>query len=510
MGIIDTSLFEERVSGILLHPTSLPSQYGIGDLGQQAYQFIDFLAEAKQQIWQILPLGPTGYGNSPYQCYSAVAGNPLLIGLDYLQEAGWLSDAEINTEKPNFPLDHVNFELVIPYKMGLLEKAYQNFLANATKAEKEDLDKFCLCEKDWLSDYAMFMALKEAYQGKCWTHWDVDIKNRKKDALATWQKTHKDRILYNQFLQYVFMEQWRSLKAYAKEKNILIFGDIPIYVAHDSADVWAEPENFQLDLETGEPTFMAGVPPDYFSQTGQLWGNPVFNWENLEKTGFQWWIDRIQRNLALLDIVRIDHFRGFEAFWSVPQGESTAENGTWVKAPGQAFFQALKSELGYLPIIAEDLGVITQEVEELRDNFSFPGMKILQFAFDSERKNIFLPYNYLKHRCVVYTGTHDNDTTVGWFYSRSEEENSRVIDYLGCIGHRGIHWSLIQLAMGSIAKMAIFPLQDILGLGSDARMNTPGQAEGNWTWRYRDNSLNQDLSGHLAYLTHLYGRDTET
>jgi len=499
-------MFDQRVSGILLHPTSFPSNYGIGDLGKEAYKFIDFLAESKQQIWQILPLGPTGHGNSPYQCYSAIAGNPLLISIDSLSEAGWLTVEDIYTHKPDFPLDYVDFELVKYYKMGLLEKAYQNFLSVATEKEKEDFAQFYLEQESWLKDYALYMAIKEVYQGTSWYQWDIGIANRDKIALSACEEALKDRILYHKFLQYLFSQQWTKLKAYANEKNILIFGDIPIYVAHDSADVWSQPDNFALDPETGEAALMAGVPPDYFSETGQLWGNPVYNWEKLEQTGFQWWIERIKKNLSLVDLVRIDHFRGFESFWVVPQGEKTAENGEWVKAPGQALFQELKEQLGHLPIVAEDLGVITQEVEELRDNFGFPGMKILQFAFDSDRENEFLPYNYLNRRSVVYTGTHDNDTTVGWFRQRSPEDQSKVEDYLGCICSRGIHWSLIQLALGSVSNLAIFPLQDILGLGTDARMNTPGQAEGNWGWRYRTNTLNSDISGHLAYVTYLYGR----
>ncbi len=500
-------MFDKRVSGILLHPTSFPSNYGIGDIGREAYKFIDFLADSKQQIWQILPLGPTGYGNSPYLCYSAIAGNPLLISLESLQEANWLTNEDFEQAgHPDWSLDYVDFDAVKLYKMSLLEKAYQNFQAWATVTDQAAFQRFCIVEEDWLEDYALYMSIKEAHQGASWHQWDVGIANRDKIALEAWQESLKERILYHQFLQYIFAQQWTWLKAYANQKNILIFGDIPIYVAHDSADVWSHPENFCLDPETGEAALMSGVPPDYFSETGQLWGNPVYNWEQLAETGYSWWIQRIKKNLALVDMIRIDHFRGFEAFWAVPQGEKTAQKGKWIKAPGEAFFTELKAQLGSLPIIAEDLGLITPDVEYVRDLFGFPGMKILQFAFDSDRDNIFLPYNYLNRRCVVYTGTHDNDTTVGWFSGRSEEEQARVIDYLGCVGSRGIHWSLIQLALSSVANLAIFPLQDILGLGTNARMNKPGQAENNWDWRYRDDTLNQSISGHLAYLTYLYGR----
>jgi len=501
------SMFDQRVSGILLHPTSLANDYGIGDLGKGAYDFIDFLVESKQQIWQILPLGPTGYGNSPYQCYSSIAGNPLLISLEFLQQEGLLTFEALNYGKPNFPINYVDFELVIPYKIGLLEKAYQNFLTSATL--KEERARFAIFKQEqgkWLEDYALFMALKEDYNGASWYEWDPKIVKREHTVLLTCQEKLHDRIGYHQFLQYLFFKQWLELKKYANEKNILIFGDIPIYVAHDSADVWSHPDHFMLDPKTGEATLMAGVPPDYFSETGQLWGNPVYNWETLEFTNFQWWIERIKKNLSLVDILRIDHFRGFDAFWAVPHGEETAIKGEWVQAPGQAFFKELQKQMGHLPIVAEDLGVITPEVEKLRDDFNFPGMKILQFAFDSGYQNEFLPFNYPNHRCVVYTGTHDNDTTAGWFEARSDEEKSRVVDYLGCIGRRGIHWSLIQLALGTVANLAIFPFQDLLGLGTDARMNRPGIAEGNWAWRLAPDSLNVDIKGHLAYLTTIYGR----
>ncbi|NJK48576.1 4-alpha-glucanotransferase [Candidatus Gracilibacteria bacterium] len=498
-------MFDKRTSGILLHPTCFPSRFGIGDLGNEAYRFIDFLADGLQQVWQILPLGPTGYGNSPYLCYSALAGNPLLISPEKLVEDELLSEEDF-AGLPDFPLDSVDFELVVQTKMPLLKKACENFKQQASEELQEEFKQFCDRASDWLEDYALFMSLKEVFEGESWNNWHKEIAKRKPDAIAKWQNQLKEPIFSQKFLQFQFFRQWNSLKEYANEKQISIFGDIPIYVAHDSVDVWANPDLFCLDEETGEAAFMAGVPPDYFSATGQLWGNPVYNWEKHQRTNFAWWMRRVEAILEYVDIIRIDHFRGFEAFWAVPQGEETAIDGEWIEAPGEAFFTLLKQKLGKLPIIAEDLGVITPEVEALRDNYGFPGMKILQFAFDSDRANPFLPFNFINRNCIVYTGTHDNDTTVGWFSIRTPEEQARVIDYLGCVCPEGIHWSLIRLALSSVANGAIFPFQDLLALGSDARMNTPSVADGNWGWRYRSEAINAEVSTHLQFLTHLYGR----
>jgi 4-alpha-glucanotransferase len=498
-------MFDKRASGILLHPTCFPSRFGIGDLGDKAYQFIDFLADSLQQVWQILPLGPTGYGNSPYLCYSALAGNPLLISPEKLVEDELLTEEDFEN-LPDFPLDSVDFEWVVQTKMPLLKKACDNFKGQASQELQEEFEKFCDRHSDWLDDYALFMSLKEVFEGKSWNNWDQEIAQRKPDAIAKWKNQLSESIFYQKFLQFQFFRQWSTLKQYANEKGINIFGDIPIYVAHDSVDVWANPELFCLDEETGGSAFMAGVPPDYFSETGQLWGNPVYKWEKHQETDFAWWLRRVEGILEYVDIIRIDHFRGFEAFWAVPQGEETAIEGEWLEAPGEAFFNLLKQRLGGLPIVAEDLGVITPEVEALRDQFGFPGMKVLQFAFDSDRANPFLPFNYVNRNCVVYTGTHDNDTTMGWFTARSPEEQARVVDYLGCVCPEGIHWSLIRLALGSVANQAIFPFQDLLGLGNDARLNTPSVADGNWGWRYRSEAVNSQVSEHLKYLTHLYGR----
>jgi len=494
-----------RSSGILLHPTSLPGRFGIGDLGKEAYAFIDFLAQSHQKIWQVLPLGPTGFGNSPYLSYSAFAGNPLLINLEWLVAENLLSEDDLN-QLPHFSEDQVDFDLVIAHKIPLLRKASHNFDQVATPQRKQAFEAFCQEHQYWLNDYALFMALKEHFQGLSWNQWDQDISKRDPAAIARYTQLLAEGIFFHKYIQSEFFRQWKSLKKYANQNEVYIFGDLPIYVAHDSADVWSHPQIFRLNKETGEPAWMAGVPPDYFSETGQLWGNPVYNWRNLARTNYHWWIQRVKSMLDYVDIMRIDHFRGFEGFWAVPQGEKTAMNGLWVKAKGQAFFELLKKELGDLPIVAEDLGVITPEVEALRDNFGLPGMKILHFAFDSDRANPFLPFNYVNRNCLVYTGTHDNDTTVGWFDKRTEEEKARVVDYLGAIASDGIHWSLIRLAMGSVANIAIFPLQDILGLGSEGKMNTPGVATGNWAWRYHPDELTDDLKNNLGYLTYLYGR----
>ncbi|MGL5832094.1 MAG: 4-alpha-glucanotransferase [Waterburya sp.] len=500
-------MLDFRASGVLLHPTSLPSRFGIGDLGENAYRFVDFLANSDQQIWQILPIGPTGYGNSPYLSYSALAGNPLLISPEILQQQDLLTQTELQ-HLPDFPLDQVDFEGVIQTKIPLLRQASDRFkeIISHSNEAQEEFQRFCNRQNDWLSDYALFMSLKEAHQGKAWNQWSADIASRQPQAMVEWAAKLADDIFFHKFVQYQFFSQWKKLKQYANEKGVRLFGDIPIYVAHDSVDVWAHREMFQLDPDTGEAALMAGVPPDYFSETGQLWGNPVYDWQALEQTNFKWWIRRVEAILEYVDIIRIDHFRGFQAYWAVPQGETTAIKGTWLDAPGDEFFQLLEQQLGKLPIVAEDLGVITPEVEALRDKYSFPGMKILQFAFDSDRGNGFLPYNYTDRNCIVYTGTHDNDTTVGWFNERSPEAQTNVVEYLGCVGNDGIHWAMIRLALSSVGNTAILPFQDILGLGTDAKMNTPAQATGNWGWRCRGEAFNDELSGRLKHLTHLYGR----
>lgn len=460
-----------RSSGILLHPTSFPSRFGVGDLGKEAYRFIDFLKDSYQQYWQVLPLGPTGYGNSPYMCYSAMAGNPLLISPEKLLDEGLLSEADFGNLL-EFRVDKVDFQQVVPIKIELLKKAYENFQVKATPIQQKAFAVFCDSKAYWLNNYALFMALKDAHNSHSWYTWEPELAKRKPEALDRAQSQLTKEIFYYKFIQYEFFREWSELKKYANKNGIEIIGDIPIYVAHDSADVWANPDIFALDEETGEAALMAGVPPDYFSATGQLWGNPVYNWEELQKQDFKWWVQRFEAMLDYVDIIRIDHFRGFEAYWAVPQGEETAINGEWIEAPGEAFFDAIKQKLGKLPILAEDLGVITPGVEALRDKYEFPGMKVLQFGFGSDPGNPFLPFNYQRN-AVVYTGTHDNDTTVGWFNRANDWDKRNLSLYLGGISSDGVHWNLIRLALSSIANQAIIPLQDVLGLGGEARMNFP-------------------------------------
>jgi 4-alpha-glucanotransferase len=498
-------MVSSRASGILIHPTSFPSRFGIGDLGFEAYRFIDFLEASDQKIWQILPLGPVGYGNSPYMCYSAMAGNPLLLDLDSLCRQNLITLEEI-AYPPSFPPDRVDYDLVQSYKLPLLRKAYERFQVAATPAQRQAFVSFSQQTASWLDDYALYVAFKHHFGDLGWFEWPKAIAKRDPAELAKWRSKLGDEIEFCRYLQYEFHSQWSALKQYANDRGIEIFGDIPIYVAQDSADVWAHPEIFCLDPETGLPTEMSGVPPDYFSETGQLWGNPVYNWEALRQSGFKWWIQRFNAILAYVDLIRIDHFRGFESYWSVPGGEETAMNGVWVEAPGREFFLKLREELGDLPIIAEDLGIITPEVEALRDEFGFPGMKILHFAFDSGPGNPYLPYNYRTPNCVVYTGTHDNNTTMGWYEERSAEANQWIWNYLGCSRGEGVNWDLIRLALASVADRAIFPMQDLLGLGADSRMNAPGKATGNWDWQMLPNSLSEDLVGRLRFYTGVYGR----
>lgn len=495
-----------RSSGILLHPTSHPGRYGIGELGREAYQFIDFLAQSGQKLWQILPLGPTGYGNSPYMSFSAIAGNHLLISLDILREKNLLSEADFE-DIPDFPLDQVDFERLIAWKIPLLRKAASNFVKGSDTILYKQFAGFCAGNADWLEDYALFMALSHAYQGKPWMEWPTEIRERHWGALETPKQELQEEIFLHKFLQFEFFEQWLALKRYANSLGIEIIGDIPIYVSHNSADVWANPQVFRLDPQTGNPLEVAGVPPDYFSETGQLWGNPLYNWDYLKNTGFDWWVRRLKAVLSLVDIIRIDHFRGLEAYWAVAFGQENAINGHWLKAPGYDLFNTIGARLGKLPIIAEDLGDIDQAVLDFRDHFAFPGMKILHFAFGGDAGNPYLPFN-VERNCVIYTGTHDNNTTVGWFQDNANDyEKARLYQYLGAPSGQGVAWDLIRLAYSSVANQAIVPLQDVLGLGSDARMNTPSVAEGNWSWRYRQEALTGEYSERLRDLVNLFGRN---
>jgi 4-alpha-glucanotransferase len=482
-----------RKSGILLHPTSLPGDLGIGDFGRWAYRFADFLVECGQQLWQILPLSPTGFGYSPYQAYSSIAGNPLLIDLQSLVDQGWLSPEDLK-DTPRFSDSTIDFHTVIPIKKKLLKKAAAAFFLKCS--ERLEFNRFCVEMESWLDAYARFAALKEANSDSAWIGWDPTIEANEQD------------ILDQKFIQFEFFRQWKALKKYCNERGIEIIGDIPIFVSHDSADVWANPELFDLD-EKGNARTIAGVPPDYFSETGQCWGNPLYRWDVMEQTGFRWWIDRVKYMLDVVDIIRLDHFRGFEAFWEIPAGATTAVHGRWVKGPGDSLFNALHRSLGKLPFIAEDLGYITPGVHELRDRWGFPGMRILQFAFgDQSTQNPHKPYNFIPN-CFAYTGTHDNDTTAGWFSDKPDSpcrsEKEAALRYMGSNGADPV-WDFIRLLLSSSAGAAIIPMQDLLELGSEARMNRPSTTGGNWLWRLREDQLRHDLAAKLREMKQLYGR----
>jgi 4-alpha-glucanotransferase len=503
-----------RSSGILLHVTSLPGGHGIGDLGKSAYQFVDFLAESGQKIWQVLPLSPTGYGDSPYQCFSAFAGNPLFIDLMALRDQGLLSTEDLATA-PSLSDEYVEYAPVIGFKQRLLRKAARVFLTDSNQADRSAFDAFCQANRDWLDDYALFMACKSVYKDAAWVHWDPGIRHREASVLQEWQSKLLPETEFHQFEQFQFFQQWEKLKSHCKRCGVRIMGDIPIYVAHDSADVWAHPELFRLD-EHGQPTAVAGVPPDYFSATGQLWGNPLYRWDVSAASGHAWWINRVRGSLSLFDLVRLDHFRGFEAYWEIPANALTADKGKWVKGPGAELFHALQKALKELPFVAENLGVITPEVENLRKEFGFPGMSLLQFAFGNDPQGpSFRPHNYTRE-LAAYTGGHDNDTTVGWWTSSGVGESIRTAEdiriehdfaraYLG-FRDEPVNWVFIRTVLASVANIAMIPLQDVLGLGNHARMNLPGTTSGNWKWRYKDGMLTTAVSEQLRRLTTLYDR----
>ncbi len=490
-----------RSAGILLHPTSLPGPYGIGDLGRPAYDWVDALVRARQSWWQVLPLGPTGYGDSPYQCFSAFAGNPLLVSPDRLVEDGLLGRNDL--EGVHFPAGHVDYGPVIEFKNRILNRAWENFRGGAAPALRAAFADFCRHAAGWLDDYALFRAIKDAHGGKSWSDWPPELVVRKPDALAAARRELAGAVGLHQFRQFLFFRQWRALKECANRRGVRLIGDAPIFVASDSADVWGNPDLFWLD-ERGRPTVVAGVPPDYFSRTGQLWGNPLYHWDRLKATGYAWWVARIRVLLEQVDVVRLDHFRGFESYWEVPADRPTAETGRWAKGPGADVFHAVRRELGNLPLVAEDLGLITPEVEALRAELGLPGMCVLQFAFGGDPENRYLPHHY-ERNTVVYTGTHDNDTTRGWFATASANETALVRRYLGHEA-RDIAWDLIRLAWASVADYAIAPLQDVLDLGTEARMNLPGRSAGNWGWRCTPEMLTDGVLGRLADLTELYSR----
>jgi 4-alpha-glucanotransferase len=488
-----------RSSGVLLHPTSFPGRFGIGSLGDEALEWLDWLERAGQKLWQILPLGHTGYGDSPYQSFGAFAGNPLLISLERMAEQGWLSAADLENP-PAFPADLVDYGWIYVWKWPVIQQAHANFRAYGTNAQREAFQAFRTENASWLEDYALFMACKDANGGTPWTTWPNELVHRDPHALETVRRELEDSVSMYAFAQWVFFDQWASVRASAQQKGIRIIGDIPIFVAHDSSDVWANQHLFDL-MSEGAPRVVAGVPPDYFSATGQLWGNPHYRWDVMQQDGFGWWLQRFFETFKTVDIVRVDHFRGFDAFWEVPWPAETAMKGQWVKAPGVALFDAVRARFGELAIIAEDLGVITPEVEALRDGFGLPGMKILQFAFYDGPDDPFLPHTY-KENCVVYTGTHDNDTTRGWWDSEPEDVQKKVLNYLKLADDADIVWDLIRAGWRSRAVMSLAPLQDLLDLPTDARMNLPGSLGGrNWGWRYASEVLSDGLADQLRALT---------
>jgi 4-alpha-glucanotransferase len=490
-----------RSSGVLLHPTSLPGPFGIGDLGPAAYRWVETLAAMRQSWWQILPLGPTGAGDSPYQSYSAFAGNVNLLSPELLEQDGLVSPAQWAGR--HFPDDHVDYARVAPFKSALLRAAWDAFRGGRAPGLRSAFEAYCAAEAGWLDGYAVFMAVREALGGVSLPDWPADLLRRVPVAVAAVEKQQAGEVQMHRFGQFLFDRQWSALRAYAAGRGIRVIGDAPIFVALDSADVWCNPDQFLLDPDR-RPTVVAGVPPDYFSADGQHWGNPVYDWVRMAETGYRWWADRARRDLARVDLIRLDHFRGFRQAWHIPADETTAKNGRWVDGPGEAFFERLRTDLGGLPFVAEDLGVITPDVDALREAFGLPGMKVIQFALDTP-KNPYWPHNFADRRCVCYTGTHDNDTAAGWWHSLDDRTRGYLSAY---VGHAVSDpaWELTRLAWGSVAAVAVAPLQDVLGLGGDTRMNRPGVAAGNWRWRVRPDQFTQGAIDRLRGVTQLFHR----
>jgi len=491
-----------RGSGIIMHIASLPGKYGIGTFGKEAYEFSDFLKKAGQKYWQILPLGHTSFGDSPYQSFSAFAGNPYFIDFDLLKDDELLEIKDYDIINFGENVTDIDYEVIFIEKTKILRKAYEN----SKSKNLEDLKAFEEEESYWLENYALYMAIKGHFGLKSWQTWDEDIRLKKLEAIAKYKEKLSDEISYWKFLQYQFYKQWRALKSYLNNLDIEIIGDIPIYVAEDSADVWSNPEAFLLHKKTLKLLKVAGCPPDIFSITGQLWGNPIYDWNYMEKTDYEWWVDRIKQSLNLYDVLRIDHFKGFESYWSIPYGDKTAENGEWIKGPGIKIFNAIKEELGDVNIIAEDLGTLTEETIKLRNDTGFPGMKILTFAFDANSTNTFLPHNYEKN-FIVYTGTHDNDTVTGWMETTAPKEHVKnAIEYLNLTQEEGYNWGIIRGAWSSVANISIAQMQDFLNLGNEARINLPSTIGVNWKWRAKKNAFTEKLAEKIYKVTEIYGR----
>jgi len=493
----------ERACGTLLHITSLPSRGGIGDLGEEAYRFIDFLADSRQRLWQVLPISPAGTGNSPYSATSAFAGNPLLISLERLAERGWINKKEIT--QPAKSNSHVNFEQVRATKLPLLRKGAERFLDGADSKSRQRFEEFCWLNGWWLEDYVLFEVIRNQHDQKSWMDWPEDLHRRKPAAIDNIKRERDRDLMLTRSIQFFFFEQWRSMHRYCASKEIKLIGDVAIFVNLDSADVWSHPEIFELD-EGRRPINVSGVPPDFFSETGQRWGNPLYRWDVLRQRGYDWWIQRMQWALQTCDIIRLDHFRGFEAYWEIPAQEETAVNGRWAKGPDHDLFHALRKALGKLPFIAEDLGTITPEVEQLRRSFEMPGMRILQFGFGNPGAHIYLPHRF-ERNTVVYTGTHDNDTTAGWWKSGATEEEKRAAQCYVQGDANGIHWAFIRAAVTSVADLCIIPMQDWLGLDSNCRMNIPSRPDDNWTWRLEKNAVTPELVTGIGELIGVADRD---
>ena len=489
-----------RTSGVLMPISSIPSPYGIGTMGKQARKFVDFLVKGGQKYWQILPICPTSYGDSPYQSFSSFAGNPYFIDLEYLCKDKLLTKKECESFQWGSNPKYVDYGIMYESRYALLRKVYARF----TKKEPQDFEKFCENEKQWLDDYALFMALKDANGGQAWSNWDKSLRLREKKAMEEATEKYSEEIRFYKMLQYLFYQQWNALKTYANEAGIEIIGDVPIYVAGDSADVWANPDQFYLD-ENLEPIEVAGCPPDAFSDDGQLWGNPLFRWDVMKKDGYTWWTRRIKAMSELYDIIRIDHFRGFDSFYAIPAKDDTAKNGQWKQGPGMDLFCELEKKLGKLPIIVEDLGFLTPSVHKLLKDSGFPGMKVIQFAFDSREESDYLPHTYTNH-CVVYTGTHDNDTVIGWMKTAPKASVKYAKEYLNLTKEEGYNWGMMRAAWSSVADMAIVPMQDILGLGSEARINTPSTLGNNWKWRATPEQIDAKVAKKLYHYMQMYGR----